>query len=134
LDNTGYYFYPITVKTEFFSSLDKATRITANQAVSTFYYNLPITKVRINSLTSSTETFQPGSKRMKSNAIINNLAGTILRLTDSVINIEEAQGSFFDAIENVWTFTIVCFTIVVMKLTKYINLQQKQQNRSPEKT
>jgi hypothetical protein len=33
----------------------------------------------------------------------------------------------------VWTFTVILFTVIVMKLTKYVNLQEKQERRTAEK-
>ena len=36
-------------------------------------------------------------------------------------------------LQNVWGFAIICFTVLLMKLTKYINIRQKDKNVSPEK-
>ena len=40
------------------------------------------------------------------------------------------SNTFYDVVQNVWSFALVCFTVLVMKITKYINLQQKQQRLS----
>jgi hypothetical protein len=36
-------------------------------------------------------------------------------------------------VQNVWGFATICFTMLLMKLTKYINLRQKEKAVSPEK-
>lgn len=36
-------------------------------------------------------------------------------------------------IQNFWGFAIICFTVLLMKLTKFINIRQKDRNVSPEK-
>lgn len=37
-------------------------------------------------------------------------------------------------IQNVWGLTTIAFTLLLMKLTKYINLRQKQKVVTPEKS
>lgn len=57
----------------------------------------------------------------------------IIKVNEQQLTIQEETSDIFEAVENIWTFTIVCFTIIVMKLTKYVNLSEKQQSQTAEK-
>jgi hypothetical protein len=54
-------------------------------------------------------------------------------MTSSETIIETSTSSIFDVVQNIWGFAIICFTVILMKATKYINLRQKQKTVSPEK-
>lgn len=96
------------------------------------FYSMSILKININSPDDTFETFRISPRLYQPSAIVNTV-GIVIKLSSEVTNIQETNPSFFNAVSNVWTFTVVCFTIIVMKLTKYINLQQKQESRPPEK-
>lgn len=68
--------------------------------------------------------FLPNSEP-KMNYFVDGLRGATIELLTDVGNIDVKQGSIFDVVQSVWSFSIVVFTIVVVKLTKYINLKQK---------
>ena len=59
---------------------------------------------------------------------MNQLAGINVVLSDTQTIIDYTNNTFFDIIQNIWGFAIICFTILLMKLTKYINLRQKEKN------
>lgn len=68
--------------------------------------------------------FLPNSEQ-KSNVFTKGLRGVTIELLTDVSNINVQEGSIFDIVQNIWSFSMVVFTILVVKLTKYINLKQK---------
>ena len=50
-----------------------------------------------------------------------------------MVIIEESTENFFDFLENVWGFAVICFSVVLMKATKYINRGQKSRRVASEK-
>lgn len=68
------------------------------------------------------------------NTLSKGFAGTIIQLEPQMIRIKKVQGSFFDMIQNVWGFALLCFGVLLMKATKYINLREKTQKLSAERT
>ena len=63
------------------------------------------------------------------------LAGGInIVLNYSQTTIQSNVNTFFDIIQNIWSFAIICFTILLMKVTKYVNLRQKDRKLSQEKS
>ena len=43
------------------------------------------------------------------------------------------MSTFFDVIQNIWGFGMICFTVLLKKFTKYINIRQKDRALTPEK-
>jgi hypothetical protein len=39
--------------------------------------------------------------------------------------------TLFDLAQTVWALSLVCFTVIVMKLTKYINIAYKRERMTP---
>lgn len=64
---------------------------------------------------------------------LSGMIGSVFKPSLNALFIEEQTITFFDAVETIWTFTIICFTVIVMKLTKYVNLREKQESRTAEK-
>jgi hypothetical protein len=97
------------------------------------YYEVPLTLVEIEDSDSQQTTYQLRSAIPKPN-LFNNLTGYLFGPALSKSTIQSSTADFFDAVQNVWTFTVICFTVIVLKLTKYVNLREKQTCRSAEKT
>ena len=51
--------------------------------------------------------------------------GVVITLGHKQTVLEVEKGSFFDMVENLWTFAIICFSFLLIKLTKYVNLKAK---------
>ena len=104
--------------------------MTINGASDSFYYELPVTLVKVENGNEEHQSYQFKTLSKKGNTFSNQKVGIIVKLSPQQLNIEEETSDIFTAIENVWTFTVICFTVIVMKLTKYINLEEKQQSRT----
>lgn len=59
--------------------------------------------------------------------------GMNIRLASTTSTINETQTTFFDTLQSVWGFATVCFAVLLVKLTKYINLRAKEKAVSPER-
>jgi hypothetical protein len=59
--------------------------------------------------------------------------GLLLQLSNEMMVIQIEESNIFDLVESVWGFAIIWFSIVLFKLTKYLNLHQKQKAISAEK-
>jgi hypothetical protein len=70
---------------------------------------------------------------MKNNAISNGFYNYLITLSPEMVIIEESTENFFDFLENVWGFAVICFSVVLMKATKYINRGQKSRRVASEK-
>ena len=66
--------------------------------------------------------FLPMSE-FKSNIFVNRHRGGIIELLPEVANINVNKGSIFDVVQSVWSLSLIVFTVIVVKLTKYINLK-----------
>lgn len=60
-----------------------------------------------------------------SNVLTNNTQGVVLYLS-SYQQIITTYGSVFDVVQNIWSFAIICFSVLLFKITKYINLREKE--------
>ena len=107
-----------------FSPINKAVTFKASTRLGTelYYYEVPITQVLLTTASADEATFQTEPQVPKSRTLYS-MNGLLLKPTEYVMNIQESTSDFFTAVENVWTFTIICFTVIVMKLTKYVNLR-----------
>ena len=131
--NLAYYFYSkVTVDSSFYSPITKLLNIQADATTDAFYYEMPLQLIEITSNSGDFLSYQTRAHKQRINTF-NNITGTIFKLSDVKINIEEVTADFFSGIENVWTFTVICFTVIVMKFTKYVNLKEKQRSRTAEK-
>ena len=53
----------------------------------------------------------------------------------SIINlVSKDKTTFFDFLENVWSFATICFGLLLAKASKYCNIQKKNNELSTEKT
>ena len=57
----------------------------------------------------------------------NGIKGTTIELLPEVASITLTKGTLFDVMQSVWSFSVLVFTVLVLKLTKYINLKHKEQ-------
>lgn len=119
-------------QTSYFKPINKIFSLAYQSSSDLKYTELPLMVVEISSPSISTQNYQLLPSETNSN-LINKQYGNFIRLNDYDLYITEETTSFFDGVQNVWTFTIICFTVIVMKLTKYINLKHKQQSSSPDK-
>jgi hypothetical protein len=115
----------------YFKPINKIVQIPL-QSGGMSYNELPLMVVEISSPSLTTQNYQLLPSEAHSN-LINKQNSNFVILNEYDLYITEETTSFFDGVENVWTFTIICFTIIVMKLTKYINLKHKQETCSPDK-
>jgi len=42
------------------------------------------------------------------------------------MNIITEDQTIFDFVQTLWSFSIVCFTVILIKITKYINIKSKE--------
>lgn len=63
-----------------------------------------------------------------------NLNGIVFMLSNTQTTIQAKVNTFFDILQNIWGFAIVCFTVLLRKFTKYINIRQKDKNLTTEKS
>lgn len=45
--------------------------------------------------------------------------------------VESKTSTLFDLAQTVWALSLVCFTVVLMKVTKYINIGYKRERVTP---
>jgi hypothetical protein len=69
-----------------------------------------------------------------SNAFAHEFSGTIISLSSIINTISKDEVTFFDFLENVWSFAMICFGLLLAKASKYCNIQKKNSELSTEKT
>jgi hypothetical protein len=62
---------------------------------------------------------------------LNGLLGLLVNLQPALNVITESSTSLFDVLQTVWGLGTVCFTVLLLKVTKYINVHQKQMAVTP---
>ena len=65
--------------------------------------------------------------------LFNGFTGMSIRLASTTTTIEESETTIFDTLQSVWGFATICFAVVLVKVTKYINLRAKARAVSPER-
>lgn len=74
------------------------------------------------------------SSTQRYNAYANKFSGTIISLSSIINVISKEETTFFDFLENVWSFAMICFGLLLAKASKYCNIQKKNSELSTEKT
>ena len=68
------------------------------------------------------------------NIFAQEFGGTIIKLKPVINVISKEETTFFDFLENVWSFAMICFGLLLAKASKYCNIQKKNSELSTEKT
>ena len=90
------------------------------------YILVPIHVYRYSNSSIRKQFLQRSTSRLAIPPLQKDIDGLLFALQNTVTEISDQSGTFFDIIQNVWSFAVVCFTIILAKITKYINLRQKQ--------
>ena len=64
---------------------------------------------------------------------INGLLGLNIRLSNIETVVQQTATTIFDTLQSVWGFATICFAVLLVKVTKYINLRAKARAVSPER-
>ena len=51
-----------------------------------------------------------------------NIHGVVFPIEHGLISVEAESLSVVDVVQNLWSLAMVCFSVILMKVTKYINL------------
>jgi hypothetical protein len=60
-----------------------------------------------------------------SNALVGGKTGINIVLKHAITVITETEVTLFDVLQNVWGLAIICFTVILFKIAKYINVFRK---------
>ena len=58
---------------------------------------------------------------------LNSLIGLYISLQPKKQLITLSHPSLFDLVQNIWSLGSICFTVILLKIARYINLRHKQQ-------
>lgn len=112
----GKQFLPYIKSTDFFL-----------QDYSQTYQEIPIKKSTFKNSTSEASygqyltMSQPLTTKMKTKS-----RGLLFKLMPNQRLITITETTFFDIVQNIWSFTTIFVSLVLIKLTKHINLRQKE--------
>ena len=80
---------------------------------------------------SNQDTFAQFTPLISTTNKLNGLMGMNICLSNVETVVQSSATSIFTMVQNVWGFATVCFAVLLVKLTKYINLRQKERSVSP---
>ena len=76
--------------------------------------------------------FMPANAEPETDILSVDVSGMVWKVQGGVLTVSADQPGWAATVQNVWSLATVCFSVVLFKVTKYINLRKKQQTLSPQ--
>lgn len=70
----------------------------------------------------------------KDNAMTDGKTGINIVLRSELTVITETEVGLLDVLQNVWGLATICFTVILFKIAKYINMFHKESKMTPQRT